>query len=312
MANILITGASGYIGSHLVNTLQKYKKYELFFASRKKKNNSSKQLYLDQKYKNLFFKKIILLGFNNDLIEYNQFPEKTLKKNIIYFEKLIKFILAHSNKNTQVIFTSSASILGSKKDYINKDININILSFYDLNKVYAENVLEYNSSKGKNYNLLILRLTNVYGLSDNKSIQKNRGFINKVIDNIINKKKIFIYGDGNYTRNFIHISDVISAILLAIRYKKLLNKKIILNSTNNLKLIDMIYKISNIAKNELSINANISFKKIDNTMDISDFRDFFSKDNTFSKITNWKISKNLDIELKEMILKKYYDYKKKN
>jgi len=186
------------------------------------------------------------------------------------------------------------------------------LSFYDLNKVYAENVLEYNSSKGKNYNLLILRLTNVYGLSDNKSIQKNRGFINKVIDNIINKKKIFIYGDGNYTRNFIHISDVISAILLAIRYKKLLNKKIILNSTNNLKLIDMIYKISNIAKNELSINANISFKKIDNTMDISDFRDFFSKDNTFSKITNWKISKNLDIELKEMILKKYYDYKKKN
>ena len=46
--------------------------------------------------------------------------------------------------------------------------------------------------------------------------------INKIIDRAISEKKITLYGNGNYVRDFIYLEDVIMGIIYALKnYNKL-------------------------------------------------------------------------------------------
>ncbi len=72
---------------------------------------------------------------------------------------------------------------------------------------------EYFSSTVANasqMDLISLRLSNVYGSSNSK------GVINKFLLNVLGDLPCCIYGDGNSTRDYIYIQDVIDAIELSI------------------------------------------------------------------------------------------------
>ena len=130
-----------------------------------------------------------------------------------------------------------------------------------------EKILEF--SKQNNFNFIILRFFNLYGIG--QSIQY-AGVITKFLENIKNNTNLMIYGKGDQTRDFIHVDDAIIAFDLAI---KNINEKVgkIYNvgsgqSTTILELAQLLLKISRkdlkiIHKSELDGDIVHSLTSID-------------------------------------------------
>ena len=97
-------------------------------------------------------------------------------------------------------------------DYLFKESDkLNPSSPYSSSKAAADLlVLSYNRSF--KLNVSISRSSNNYGLYQNKE-----KFIPNMIYNLLNKKKIHIYGDGNYKRDYLDVIDNVRAIDLIMR-----------------------------------------------------------------------------------------------
>ena len=102
-----------------------------------------------------------------------------------------------------------------------------------------------NFSKKHNLNYIILRFFNIYGLG--QSLQY-AGVITKFLKNIGEGKPLEIYGDGNQTRDFIHIDDVVECINLAMRNLEGKSGRIYNigsgKNTSILELADILLKLS--------------------------------------------------------------------
>ena len=80
---------------------------------------------------------------------------------------------------------------------------------YGLANLIIEKYIELYCNKN-NLGFVILRLSNVYGPGQWKS-----GIIPSIITKLLKKEKPVLYGNGNQTRDFIYIDDVIDAFILA-------------------------------------------------------------------------------------------------
>jgi len=65
-------------------------------------------------------------------------------------------------------------------------------------------------------NSFIARLFNVYG-------QYGKSFVNTLCEKIPSGKDIIVYGDGSKTRDYIHVDDVVSALLLGLEHNGIYN-----------------------------------------------------------------------------------------
>lgn len=228
--SVFITGGSGYIGSELVTFLTQFN-CKIFLISKKKNIK-----YLENKItflpininKSSDWLKIIKLvdvvvhlSWNNS-IEYAELnPYKSLTESII---PVSKFIHASkiSKKKIKFIFSSTATIYGLSNTGINNNEKLlpNPFTNYDINKLSVENLLKKADNDGY-IKAISLRFSNVYGPSKSKQKSAERGIVNKMIKSAIEHNKIYLYGGGNYMRDFIYINDVITSIAYAIIAKSL-------------------------------------------------------------------------------------------
>ena len=113
------------------------------------------------------------------------------------------------------IFASSGAPLGFQKPPIHEDKPLSPKSPYGASKMAGEG---YCSAFSGSYDLntTILRFSNVYGPGS----YKKESVVAKFIKDCICNQKILINGDGQQTRDFLYISDLIQAILLSTNVKK--------------------------------------------------------------------------------------------
>jgi nucleoside-diphosphate-sugar epimerase len=113
------------------------------------------------------------------------------------------------------IFTSSCAVYGEPAYMpIDEEHPINPVSPYAASKISAEH---YCKAFHKAYGLetVILRLFNVYGPRQERSPYS--GVIAKFIDALKSGRVPTIFGDGEQTRDFIYVDDVVDALILASR-----------------------------------------------------------------------------------------------
>ena len=91
------------------------------------------------------------------------------------------------------------------------------LSPYGISKLATENYVRYHS-KRHGFGHVILRYANVYGERQNP--EGEAGVIGIFCENIISGKSCLIFGDGEQTRDYVHVSDVSQANLLAAGLKE--------------------------------------------------------------------------------------------
>ena len=227
---VLITGGAGFIGSHLADELirQNYKVIILDnLSSGNLKNlklikNKIQFIKCDlTKQKNLF--KLLykvdyvfhLAGLVDVVKSFNN-PANYFKTNVVGTLNILE--AAHKAKVKKFIYTASASCYGNSKDLPNSEkTKIQTLSPYALTKWLAE-LLVMGWVKKYNVPTISLRLFNVYG-PRSKNSGSYSAVMNVFIKQKLTQKPFTVVGDGSQTRSFIYVSDVVDAIIKAVKSK---------------------------------------------------------------------------------------------
>ena len=221
MEKVLITGGSGFIGSHVVDKFIA-NNYEVVVVDNLVTGN----------YKNIDGKKITFVNedirniknleeiFVNNKISHvihmaAQVSVSASVENIKYDaeENIIALInileLSKKYGIKKVLFSSTAAVYGIPEEVPSKESNkTSPLSPYGLSKLVGEEYLKmYSKLFGVNY--VILRYANVYG--PRQSAHGEAGVVSIFNDKIKENSDIFIEGDGNQTRDFVYVKDVANA-----------------------------------------------------------------------------------------------------
>lgn len=230
--DVLVTGGAGFIGSHLVDRLVSLNYRvavidDLSTGNIINVNPKVKFLKLDIRNKsfvNEFFEKhkfnyIFHLGAQINLRHSILNPDIDANTNILGTINLL-----NNCKNIKkFIFTSTGGAIYAPNynclPWTEED-QVSPQSPYGLSKLCAEKYIEL-LSKQLNFNYTILRLSNVYGPRQNNS---ECGIISIFDHKIKNNLELTIFGNGEQTRDFIYISDVIDALCLSIVDSNISNK----------------------------------------------------------------------------------------
>ena len=281
---ILITGVTGYIGSHLANHFDKNKiKYigidNLSYSYRSNLKNKKKFFKLDisnlNKINYLFKKYKITKVIHAAAFSYVMEAEKNKKKyysnNVLKTKKFINF--CKENNIDHFIFFSSSNVYEEKNNLygFKETDDLKPKNFYGKNKLEIEKYLirkKFNS-------LSILRLFNVIGIFNYKfkifnfNKKNHQRIIFKLLQNI-KKKKITNINCSNLknrvlfpSRDFINVKDVIKIISsVLINYKKIKKKIEILNVGSGKSV--QIDKIIKILRKKYKTKLRISLVNISN------------------------------------------------
>jgi nucleoside-diphosphate-sugar epimerase len=213
---ILITGSTGFIGSHIVNLLLKKKIYIYDILREKNKNNKYiRKLKKNKNYFPIFYKKF------NEL-------EKKLKK--IKINTVINCATYYSTKNniktiqnliqTNIIFCSV--ILETLKKKIKKFINFGSMmeyshgnyfspkNFYAITKFSFQKIEEFYKKYNPKIKFYDLKLYETYGDND-----KRKKIIPTIIKKYLQNKNMKIISK-NLIMNFVHIESLMLAIEMII------------------------------------------------------------------------------------------------
>jgi nucleoside-diphosphate-sugar epimerase len=214
----LVTGGKGFIGSNLVKRLVELGDTVIVIDNNSSNNKNNfiidGALYYDYDL-NDFDKILGLFGAVDrcfhlaaDIsIDYcNKFPRKSGLNNTNITLNVLE--ACRRMKVKKFIFSSTSAVykqIENKLIYSEID-EVNPLNLYSASKLYGENLCKIY------YNLygietIALRYFNVYG--ENNSISPYSSVLVNFLNNKNQCKSLIIYGDGNQTRDFINVKDVV-------------------------------------------------------------------------------------------------------
>ena len=234
--NILVTGAAGFIGFHLVNKLCENKKWKIigldnlnnYYDVNLKKNrlkilkknqnfsfkkiDLSKNSSLEEVFKNKKIKIVINLAAQAGVRYSIENPEKYFDSNLKGFFNIIN--LSRVYKVKHFLYASTSSVYGNQKKFpLKEEYNTDKpLSFYAATKKCNE-VIAHSYSNIYGIATTGLRFFTVYGPYGRPDMALFK-FANLLKIN----KKIKLFNHGDHERDFTYISDIVEGIV------KLLNK----------------------------------------------------------------------------------------
>jgi len=229
--NILVTGGAGYIGSGLllklgkefaeatitsldnldtgnyryVDHLRKNKRYRIFVGDIRKKSDIRKAITRDTAV-------IMHLAAISGVKPCRDQPKKAIGTNFYGTHLLLEEAV---NRNVErFIFISSAAVYGTPKEYpITAKHPLKPINLYGVTKVSGEKLVNAcHATSG--LTTTILRFSNVYGLS---AYSHWETVIPIFVWQAINNEPLTIRADGKQQRDFVHVQDIIDALILCLK-----------------------------------------------------------------------------------------------
>ncbi len=274
-SNILVTGGTGFIGSHLVKSLLRYKARivipyieidprSIFFLDKLSEKVNAE--YLDVTNKSKLFK--LIRKYNIDYIIHFAaqtvvtkayfHPFKTLKTNIMGTVNILE--ASRNCKSVKgVIIASSDKAYGKTTIPYSEDFPLRGDHPYDVSKSCTDLIAQ---TYFKTYKLpiVITRFGNAYGEGD---LHLDR-IIPGICQAITNNQILKIRSDGTHIRDYVYVKDIAEGcILLLTKINQINGEAFNLSSKDTYSVLEVVkkaeeilkikipYKIINNSKNEI-------------------------------------------------------------
>ena len=224
MKKNLVTGGLGFIGSHLIDRLINSGEYVICLDD----FSSGDQRYLAKWEKNSNFRFVKGNVLDNHKIKFDNLwhlacpasPKDYLRDPIltarINFEGTLNILNMAKDQKAKVLYTSSSEVYGDCEKMPQNENFLGLIrttsprSCYAHGKRIAE-TLCFDFQRKYNLEVKVARIFNTYGpglkLKDGRVISN---FINQALNQI----PLSIRGDGNQTRSFCFISDIVDGLIL--------------------------------------------------------------------------------------------------
>lgn len=265
---VLITGAAGFLGSHLsasllneghqVIGLDDFSTGSMENLS-KIKNNTNFQIIEHDVRVPFEIEADAILNFACPAspIHYQSDPVKTIETNFLGIINMLHLAKKHKaillQASTSEIY-GDPTISPQNESYWGNVNPIGIRSCYDEGKRAAETLcFDYRRQYG--VDTRVIRIFNTYG--PNMAIGDGRVVSNFIVQ-ALQGKDITIYGDGSQTRSFCFVSDLIDGILKVLSSEKIIDFPINLGNPNEFSVLELANTVLEITKS----NSKIIFKEL--------------------------------------------------
>lgn len=296
--NILITGASGFIGHALTSSLA-----NIDCSLTRISRDSNKLLtlsgiaavrdveidYADPAAWSELISDVDIIFFlsaQTSSADANNDPDSDFQSNVLPLLNLLEACRESASK-PMIVFASTATVVGLTPNFpVTEGLYENPITIYDIHKLCCEKYLSYYASKHY-VTSCSLRLANVYGPGVSSS-RADRGILNMMIRRATRKKNLTIYGDGLRLRDYSYISDIVSAFMAAAAHTDRTNGKVFnIGSGKGHTFIEAFSEITQSAKERLGEDVSVIHVDAPDDLDQIETRNYVADTTSFMKTTGW-------------------------
>ena len=284
MSNILLTGATGFIGSSILKEIRLNNKVFIIqrFESKKKIKKTKNIKIITFKNYNTLSNKLKKIKVDTIIHCATHYKKEHIEKDILKFIQsnilLGNIILENLKKLNAKQFINFST---TWEDFDNKENNPRNL--YAAYKKSFNCLIQYYKKTIPNINFIDLMIVDTFGEND-----KRQKLINTLRNNYIKKRTSKIISKRLYL-NLINVEDIVNAVKILLK-NKIQPGKYILKNSNYFNLFELIEYI-----NKNNNNNRIKVKWLSNTL----IKDKILK---YKKLKNWNPKKSNIKNVKDLIL----------
>ena len=258
--NILVTGAAGFIGSHLCEKLVKDKKNKVigvdtFIVPAERRADSVPVIRLLNHPQVQFIQKDLLTSDLSELLSgidviyhlagmpgvrssWGKDFDPYVTNNILLTQRLLE--AAKEMPLKKFIYASTSSIYGEMNGKVSENTLPVPLSPYGITKLSGEHLCHVYQ-KSHQVPVVITRFFTVYGPRQRPDMAFHR-----FIKQILNEETLTIFGDGTQSRDFTYISDCVDGITSILHHDQLIGTTLNIGGKERSSVNDIISLIEEI------------------------------------------------------------------
>jgi len=265
MANILVTGGVGFLGSNLCKTLIEKGHHVMALdnlytgslnniisiADHPHFNFAQEDVRIPFNFKN-DFDQIYNLACPASPIHYQKTPLKTMQTSIYGAFHVLEFAQQNQSK---VLQASTSEVYGDPKIHPQPENywgNVNphgLRSCYDEGKRAAESIF-FDFHRQFQLPIKIVRIFNTFGPFMNP---KDGRVVSNFMMQALQNEDITIYGDGQQTRSFCYVDDLIRGLIVMMQSDENVTGPINLGTTYEFSMLELAEKIIQLTHSQSQI-----------------------------------------------------------